>query len=211
MCVCETIRPHGQLTRSWQSNMSQNHFSLFPHKVFRSRGYLLFAVNAMFENSRNLLCSAQSLHWLPIPQRIQHNSDISVNVSNFTHPPVLSALLLILSASRSRTRLSTVGSRAFSVFGLHGMTFTFLSDRNPLSTPSNQTSRYFFSQNCRLPRQKCFVLLSSSVSSLSLLPVLSSVKLWYSQYTCVGGCLCVSVCVCVCLCVCVLGGGGWGA
>ena len=60
MCVCETIRPHGQLTLSWQSNMSQNHFNLFPHKVFRSWGYLLFAVNAMFENSRNLLCSCIS-------------------------------------------------------------------------------------------------------------------------------------------------------
>ena len=55
----------------------------------------------------------QFLHWLLIQQRIQYKKNlsakniswallrlISVTVFNFTHPPVLSTLLLILSASR---------------------------------------------------------------------------------------------------------------
>ena len=32
---------------------------------------------------------------------------------------------------------------------IHGMTFPFLSDKNAPRTPSNQTSRHFFSQNNR--------------------------------------------------------------
>ena len=44
----------------------------------------------------------------------------------------------------------------------------------------------------------CFVLLSSSISSLRLLPVLSCLNLaLYSQNARVCGCLCVCVCVCV--------------
>ena len=46
--------------------------------------------------------------------------------------------------------LSIVGSRIFSVFGpLHGMTFSFFCNRNPLWTPSSQTSKQFFSQHYR--------------------------------------------------------------
>ena len=67
---------------------------------------------------------------------------ISVTVFNFTHPPVLSAPLLILSASRflapdspdSPLLVST--PFLFSVH-LHGMTFPFLFDRNPLWTHSD--------------------------------------------------------------------------
>ena len=63
---------------------------------------------------------------------------ISVTVFNFTHPPVLSALLLILSASRFLAPdypLLVPAPFLFSV-NLRGMTFPFLSDRNPLWTHS---------------------------------------------------------------------------
>ena len=56
---------------------------------------------------------------------------------------------------------------------LHGMTFPFLSDINPLGTHSSQTSRYFFSQNYSHIFRS--VLLSSYASSLCLLPALSCV------------------------------------
>ena len=46
-----------------------------------------------------------------------------------------------------------------------GMTFPFLSNRNPLWIPSNQTSRHFFSQNNRPAMFFHFVLLSFSASS----------------------------------------------
>ena len=75
---------------------------------------------------------------------------ISVTVFNFTHRPVLSALFLILSASAEipRTRLSPllVPAPFLSSVHLHGMTFPFLSDRNPLWTPSSLTWRH------RLPK-----------------------------------------------------------
>ena len=51
---------------------------------------------------------------LPLGQTGSHHL-ISVTVFNFTRPPVLSAPLLILSASRFLAP-PTVGSRAFSVF-----------------------------------------------------------------------------------------------
>ena len=91
---------------------------------------------------------------------------ISVTVFNFTHSPVLSALLLTLSASIiPHTRLFTVGSRAFFFpVHLHGMTFPFLSDRYPLWTHSGQTLRHFFSQHYRPAMFS--VLLSSSVIRL---------------------------------------------
>ena len=59
---------------------------------------------------------------------------ISVTVFNFTHPPVLSALLLKLSASRFPVPDSPllVPAPFLSSVHLHGMTFPFLSDRNPL-------------------------------------------------------------------------------
>ena len=55
----------------------------------------------------------------------------------------------------------------FSVH-LHGMTFCFLSDRNPLCTHSGVTLKHFFSQNYGDPAvfPPRSVLLSSSVSSL---------------------------------------------
>ena len=96
---------------------------------------------------------------------------ISVTVFNFTHSPALSALLLTLSASRFHSpdfSLLVPAPFLFSVH-LHGMTFPFLSDRNPLWTHSGQTLRHFFSQHYRPAMFS--VLLSSSVSSLSLLPV----------------------------------------
>ena len=70
-----------------------------------------------------------------------------------------------------RSRLSIVGSRAFSFFGP--------STWNDLSLPLrqkpslNQTSRHFISQNYRPAMFSIFVLLFSSVSSFCLLPVLS--------------------------------------
>ena len=70
----------------------------------------------------------------------------AATVFKFTHPPVLSALLLILSASRflaPGSPLLVPAPFLFSVH-LHGMTFPFFSDRNPLSNPLNETSRQFF-------------------------------------------------------------------
>ena len=66
---------------------------------------------------------------------------ISVTVFNFTHPPVLSALLLILSDSRFLAPDSPLLFPAPFLFSVHqhGMTFTLLSDRNPLWTHSNVT------------------------------------------------------------------------
>ena len=59
---------------------------------------------------------------------------ISVTVFNFTHPPVLSAPLLILSASRFLAPDSPLLVPAPFLFSVHqhGMTFPFISDRNPL-------------------------------------------------------------------------------
>ena len=102
---------------------------------------------------------------LPIPQRILCKGNtvlfainvslpllrlISVTVFKFTLPPVLSALLLILSLSLRipHNRLSTVDSQSFSVFGPSTWNdLPFLSDRTPVWTPSNQTSRHVFFQN----------------------------------------------------------------
>ena len=66
---------------------------------------------------------------------------ISVTVFNFTHPPALSALLQVISTSRffaSDFPLLVPTPFLFSVH-LRGMTFPFLSNRNPLSTPLHQT------------------------------------------------------------------------
>ena len=83
----------------------------------------------------------QFLHWLPIQQKIQYKIDtlcynlswallrlLSVTVFNFTRPPVLSAPLLILSASRflaPDSPLLVPAPFLFSVH-LHGMIFPFL-------------------------------------------------------------------------------------
>ena len=66
---------------------------------------------------------------------------ISVTVFNFTRPPVLSAPLLILSASRFLAPDSPLFVPAPFLFSVHqhGMTFPFLSDRNPLWTHSSLT------------------------------------------------------------------------
>ena len=64
---------------------------------------------------------------------------ISVTVFNFTHPPVLSVLLLILSASRFLAPDSPLGVPAPFLFSvnLRRMTFPYRSDRNPFWTHSN--------------------------------------------------------------------------
>ena len=59
---------------------------------------------------------------------------VAVTVFNFIHPPVLSALLLILPASRFLAPDSPLLVPAPFLFlvHLHGMTVPFLFDRNPL-------------------------------------------------------------------------------
>ena len=97
-----------------------------------------------------------------------------------------------------------------TLIDLHGMTLSFLSDRNHLRTHSNVTWKHLFSQHCRLVGHVfCYVLLSSSISSLCLLPVLGCVnQTLYCQNAracvcaCVRACVRVRVRVCVCVCVC---------
>ena len=95
----------------------------------------------------------QFLHWFPIQQRIQYKiNTLCYNCITGTAPSYLCDCLQLytpsltlrsasdtLSLQIPRTRLSTVGSRAFSVLGpsTWNMTFPFLSDRNPLWTHSN--------------------------------------------------------------------------
>ena len=100
---------------------------------------------------------------------------ISETVFSFTHPPVLYALLLILSASRLLAPDSPLLVPAPFLFSapLHGMAFPFLSDGNPLWTPSTLTRRRFFfskQQTCHVFR---FALLSSSASSKEVNMVLN--------------------------------------
>ena len=98
----------------------------------------------------------QSLHWLPITQIIKYKINtpsainvsnallclISVTVLNSTHPLILSALFLILSASRFL--VPDFPLLSFSIFGpVHGMTFPFLSRRKPLWTHSNPSLKHF--------------------------------------------------------------------
>ena len=102
----------------------------------------------------------QSFHWLPIPQtsvQDKHSTInvlytqlclISVTVFNFTHSHthVLSVLLLILSASVFLVIPDfplLVPEPFLPLAPLHEMTFPFLSDRNPLWTPSG----HFISEN----------------------------------------------------------------
>ena len=96
----------------------------------------------------------QFLHWLPIQQRIQYKintlfykcitgtalSYISVTIFNFTHPPILSTLLLILSASRFLAPDSPLLVPTPFLFSVHQhrMTFPSLSNRNLLWTHSGQ-------------------------------------------------------------------------
>ena len=91
----------------------------------------------------------------------------------FTHHPVLSALL---PASRflAPDFPLLVPSSFLSSVPLHGMTFPFLSDRNPLLTPSDQTSGQFFSQNYRpamFSISCCSLQLSLHPSQMCLLPI----------------------------------------
>ena len=65
----------------------------------------------------------------------------SVTVFNFTHHPVLSTLLLILSAARflSPDSLLLFTAPFLSSVHQHGMTFPFFSDRNSVWTHSSVT------------------------------------------------------------------------
>ena len=86
------------------------------------------------------LCCGYATH-------IQWN--LSGTVSNFTHPPALSDLLLVLPASRfvvPDCALLLLAPFLFPV-PVQGMTSPFLSDRNRLQTPSSQTFRHLFSPN----------------------------------------------------------------
>ena len=169
---------------------------------FKVGRYIVICKTAL----RHIIPLFQSLHWLPIPQRIQckintlfckcitrtapsypcdclqlytpsrtlcYSSDtdsvhIPVTVFNFTHPPVLSAILLILTASIFLLT-GSAGSRAFFCiwafffffffsffFFFFGMTLPFLSNRINLQFK---------------PQDMLFssVLLSSSTSILCLL------------------------------------------
>ena len=66
----------------------------------------------------------------------------SMAVFNFPHPPLLSALFLTLSDSRSLVPdfPLLVPAPILSSAPLHGITFHYLTVRNPLWTPSNLTS-----------------------------------------------------------------------
>ena len=123
---------------------------------------------------------------------------ISATVFDFALPPVLFAPLLILSFSLHipRARLSTVGFRAFSVFGP--------STWNDLPLPLRQKPS-LDSFKCNLktvlfPKlQTCHVFLFRVAVFIPLksllLPVLSCQLSIVSQN---------AVCVCVCVCVCCL-------
>ena len=90
--------------------------------------------------TRHHLCSLSA--WFPRRRRVFR--------------PNCSSLLLILSSSRLLVPdfPLLVPAPSLSSVPLHEMAFRFLSDRNPLWTPSNQTSRrFFFSATISLP---CF-------------------------------------------------------
>ena len=88
-------------------------------------------------------------------------------VFNFTHTSVFSALLLTLAPSRLLVPDSPllVPAPFLSSALLHGMTFPFLSDGNPVWTPQINSRDIFppKQQTCHLV---CSALLSSSASSL---------------------------------------------
>ena len=71
---------------------------------------------------------------------------MSVTVFSFTHPPILSVLLVMLSCSRFLVSdFPLLVSVPFSSSApLYGMTFLFLTGRNPLWTTSNPTWIFFF-------------------------------------------------------------------
>ena len=94
----------------------------------------------------------QFLHWLPIQQRIQYKiKTLCYKCITGTAPSFLCDRLQLYTPSRTlrsasdtlslqipRTRLFTVGSASFLfLVHQHGMTFPYLSDRNPLWTHSN--------------------------------------------------------------------------
>ena len=89
----------------------------------------------------------QKLHWLPIPQRIQYKvntlcykcsmrtapSYLCDCLQLYTHSCTLCSSSDTLSLQILHTRLHTVGSCTFSVIiPVRGMTFPFLTSRNPL-------------------------------------------------------------------------------
>ena len=97
-----------------------------------------------------------------------------------------------LSLHISRTRLSTFGSCAFSVLGPStGNDLPFLSDRNPLWTPSDQTEGISFPKTIDLP---CFPFRAAL-----FLPLKS---LFVVRFNCVQIKFCVvSILVCTGACV----------
>ena len=108
--------------------------------------------NSLHESKKNMLLSHKEFSTLSSVNVWRTLTClISVTVFNFTHPPVLSALLLILSASRFLAPDSPLLVPAPFLFLVHrhGMTFPFLSDRNSLWTASSHTSGRFFFHNTR--------------------------------------------------------------
>ena len=91
---------------------------------------------------------------------------------------------------------------------LRGMTFPFLSDRNPLSTPLNQTSRRFLFpklQTSHVFRFCAAVFLHLFIRLKSLFAACFSLcvnSVLYSRYAGVCVCLCMRACVRACVHVC---------
>ena len=130
-----------------------------------------------------------------------HCTVLSLWPSSTLHTLLYCAQLLILSlVSASRFFIPdfplVVSTPFLSVAPLHGITFPFLSDRNPLWTLLNLASRHFFFQNnrsamffalcCRLaPPQAqvpiCYLYKSSCVWSVCACVYLHA----YSMYSCI--------------------------
>ena len=122
----------------------------------------------------------------------------SVTAFSFTHPPVLSALLLIFSAPKFLVPDSPLLVPApFLSSALQGGMSYFLSDGNPLCIPSNQTSRHLFFTPRKKKYLPCFSFRAAVLLRLKSVEV-SCNEVLYSQYTRVYGSVCVCVCVCVC-------------
>ena len=130
------------------------------------------------------------LHTLQPAPFSYNNTFLTQVVFSFTHPPILSALLLILSASRFLTSDSPLLVPK-SIYVFCPSTFPVLSDRNPLWTHSNVTPKYFFSQNCRPAMFSvpcCCLSINYLFAALFKLCKFSCV---WSEYS--------PMCVCVCM------------
>ena len=134
---------------------------------FCSSFYLchFFQINSL--SKALFLCSVSPLALSPTKNSVQHKNS-AINVLRallrlisgcHVHTPsqTLRSTSDTLSLQIPRARLSTVGSCGFLFFSflklylgpLHGMNYPFLSDRNPLWTPSDLISRHSFVQNNR--------------------------------------------------------------